>query len=126
MRQHRVEEVVGDLLDPGAQALHPAHGEGAGDEAAQPGVLGRVAAQQMAAYQFVVVEQHADAAAVLGQPGIRERGAGLLVADDEPGRVARVGAGWSDPVDGAEGAQLGVHGVRIDAERVAVLPQVDH
>ena len=40
-----VAEVVGDRLDARRQALHRVRGERAGDERAQPGVVGRVAHQ---------------------------------------------------------------------------------
>ncbi len=49
VREHRVEQLVGDLLDARPEGLHPACGELAGDQRAQPGVLRRVGDQQVLA-----------------------------------------------------------------------------
>jgi hypothetical protein len=126
LREHRVEQFVGDLLDPRAQFLHPAHRERACDQAPQAGVLGRVGDQQILPDQILVEEGHPDPAAVLGESGVGERRAGLLVPDDEPGLVVRVGFLKPHPVHRALGTQSRVHGVRVRAEPVAELPEVDH
>ncbi len=124
-RQHRVEQFVGDLLDPRLQFLHAARGEGARDQRAQPGVLGRVGDQQVLADEPFVEELQADPGGVLGQARVAERRAGLLVADDEPCLVMGVDSRQPHPVHRPALAQERVHRMRVGAEAVAELPQID-
>ena len=87
-----VEEPVGDLLDPGRERVDPAAGERPGDQPAQPGVVGRVAVQQVAVHRGArrraAAGLRAASGRALDQARVGERRADGVVAGDEPRRAA--------------------------------------
>lgn len=92
--QHRVDVVVGDLLDRRAQTLHPPEREGLGQHPPEPGVLLTIGGEHRPGplvhgrqHAFVPVRE-AGHPVVDADPRIREQLAHLLVARDEPGRTA--------------------------------------
>ena len=107
----RVEEVVDDRLHVGAERFDAAGREGGRDEAAQPAVVGRVDAEHVPRERRPgqALGHHPAAGGqrgvhVLGEACVVERGAGLLVADHEPGVVP---VGERDRVHRAELADRG-------------------
>ena len=113
--RQRVDQLVGDLPDPRSQLLHPAHGEGARDELAQPGVLRRVHLQhhrERLRGRGGALLGRQGVALVLRQPRVGQRGPDVGVAADQPaGSVTEV-----DLADGLVRAQRAVGGVRVVPE----------
>ncbi|MET9144837.1 hypothetical protein [Streptomyces sp. NPDC004042] len=105
-----VEQVVGDLLDAWGESGGTARGEGAGDEAAQPGVLGRVRLQHLGAQADLgPVEQETGRLEGLGgrcrvlqKCRVGQCLPGQVVPDDQPAVQSR---GEPHGVDGAQGPQ---------------------
>ena len=95
LRREAVEQLVRDGLDGRGEHGDPRGAEGAGDEPAEPGVVGRVDVEHVASerrpgqplvdHLGVVVEggDH-----VLGDPRVPEHLAGGVVSQDQPGIVA--------------------------------------
>ena len=89
--RQRVDQLVGDLADPRAQRLHPAQGEGPGDELAQPGVLRRVHEdhhRDRRAGRVGALLGRQRVAPVLGQPRVGQRGPDVGVPAEQPDRAA--------------------------------------
>ena len=84
--------VAGDLLDPGPQVSYPPCGERIGDQPSQPGVVGRVEAEQVrgkGALRPVLLRAFRHhRVPVVGQPLVGQRGAHVWVPGDQPGLIA--------------------------------------
>lgn len=84
----------------------------------------RVGDQQMGADQLFVEAGEAQPGRGLDQARVGERGARLLVPDDQPRLAVVGGLGQPHPVHRAAGAQLLVDGIRVGRE-ARVLAQID-
>ena len=114
-----VEELVGDGLDPGPHPRHPTRGEGGTDEPPQAAVVGSVGEQQVMAEDRMLTSLGHEArpcpqrgADVLGQAGVEQRLASLLVTGHDPGRTS---VGQHHGPDGPVGPDPGVEAVRVVA-----------
>ncbi len=119
-RDDCVQQTVGDGLDSWPHPRHAAGGERLGDQAAQTGVVGRVAAEHVAqhrvAFRFGQLPQDPAVrgiAYVAAEAGVGQGRESVLVARDEPGVQA---ARDDDAAHGAVLAQLPVQGERIRDE----------
>src|SRR6185295_9852512 len=89
-----VEEVGDDLADAGLEALDPPQRERRRDQATQPGVIGRIDGEHVPGERppREALGEHLAARErrlhVFGQPRVVEQQLRLVVADDEPRRVA--------------------------------------
>ncbi len=108
---HVVEELGADVLDARAQTRDTACGEFAGDEGAEPGVVGRVGLEHVEAdRETAVVLELGRVPDVVAQPRVGESLAHGVVPEHHPDRLA---AGHLHPVHRALLAQGLVGGVGI-------------